>query len=56
MLEIRYYVTSGDQQPFDTWFADLESVARAKVTRAIVRDRVSQQRISRLDASPPKGG
>jgi putative addiction module killer protein len=37
MPEIRYYVASGGQQPFDGWFADLESVARAKVTRAIVR-------------------
>jgi putative addiction module killer protein len=37
MPEIRYYVASGGQQPFDEWFADLESVARAKVTRAIVR-------------------
>jgi hypothetical protein len=25
------------QPPFATWFADLEAVARAKVTRAIVR-------------------
>jgi putative addiction module killer protein len=37
MPEIRYYVASGGQQPFDEWYADLESVARAKVTRAIVR-------------------
>jgi len=37
MPEIRYYVASDGQQPFATWFADLESVARAKVTRAIVR-------------------
>jgi len=36
MPEIRYYVASDGQQPFATWFADLESVARAKVTRAIV--------------------
>jgi putative addiction module killer protein len=37
MPEIRYYVASGGQQPFAAWFADLEAVARAKVTRAIVR-------------------
>lgn len=37
MPEIRYYVASRGQQPFDEWFADLEAVARAKVTRAIVR-------------------
>src|SRR5258708_4806417 len=37
MLEIRYYVAAGGQQPFAEWFADLEAVARAKVTRAIAR-------------------
>jgi putative addiction module killer protein len=37
MPEIRYYVTSDGQQPFAAWFADLEAVARAKVTRAIAR-------------------
>jgi putative addiction module killer protein len=37
MPEIRYYVASDGQQPFATWFADLEAVARAKVTRAISR-------------------
>jgi len=37
MLEIRYYVTPGGSQPFAAWFADLEAVARAKVTRAIAR-------------------
>jgi putative addiction module killer protein len=37
MLEIRYYVTADDRQPFAEWFADLDAVARAKVTRAIVR-------------------
>jgi putative addiction module killer protein len=30
-------VATDGQQPFATWFADLEAVARAKVTRAIVR-------------------
>src|SRR5713101_7674568 len=37
MPEIRYYVAPGGLQPFAAWFADLEPVARAKVTRAIVR-------------------
>jgi len=37
MLEIRYYVASDGHQPFAEWFADLEPVARAKVTRAIAR-------------------
>ena len=37
MPEIRYYVAPGGRQPFAEWFAELESVARAKVTRAIAR-------------------
>jgi putative addiction module killer protein len=37
MPEIRYYVVPGGLQPFAAWFADLEPMARAKVTRAIVR-------------------
>ena len=37
MPEIRYYVVSGGGQPFAEWFADLDAVARAKVTRALVR-------------------
>jgi putative addiction module killer protein len=37
MLEIRYYVASDGSQPFADWFADLEAVARAKVTTAIAR-------------------
>jgi putative addiction module killer protein len=37
MPEIRYYVATNGQQPFATWFADLDGVASAKVTRAIVR-------------------
>ena len=37
MLEIRYYVASGGQQPFAEWFADLDPVARAKGARAIAR-------------------
>jgi putative addiction module killer protein len=37
MLDIRYYVASGGHQPFAKWFADLDPVARAKVTRALAR-------------------
>lgn len=37
MLEIRYYVAANGDEPFPNWFADLEGVARAKVTRAIAR-------------------
>ena len=37
MPELRYYVTQSGRQPFAQWFADLEAVSRAKVTRAIVQ-------------------
>jgi putative addiction module killer protein len=37
MPELHYYVAADGRQPFAEWFAELESVARAKVTRAIVR-------------------
>jgi putative addiction module killer protein len=37
MLEIRYYVAADGHEPFAEWFADLDSVARAKVVRAIAR-------------------
>jgi putative addiction module killer protein len=37
MLDIRYYVAANGDEPFADWFADLEAVARAKVTRAIAR-------------------
>src|ERR1700682_182236 len=37
MPEIRYYVAPSGLQPFAAWVADLDPVARAKVTRAIVR-------------------
>jgi putative addiction module killer protein len=37
MPEIRYYVAPSGLQPFAAWFAELEPVSRAKVTRAIVR-------------------
>jgi putative addiction module killer protein len=37
MPEIRYYVASDGHQPFAEWFADLDPIARAKVTRAVAR-------------------
>jgi putative addiction module killer protein len=37
MPEIRYYVDARGLQPFAMWFTDLDSTARAKITRAIVR-------------------
>ena len=37
MREIRYHVGPGGLQPFATWFAELDAIARAKVTRAIAR-------------------
>src|ERR1700754_2144354 len=37
MLEIRYYAAADGREPFAGWFADLDAVARAKVTRAVVR-------------------
>jgi putative addiction module killer protein len=37
MVDIRYYVAAGGAEPFAEWFAELEAVARAKVTRAIAR-------------------
>jgi putative addiction module killer protein len=37
MLEIRYYVAAGGKEPFAEWYADLEPISRAKVTRAIAR-------------------
>lgn len=37
MIEIRYYVAAGGEEPFADWFAGLDVLARAKVTRAIAR-------------------
>src|SRR4029077_13040903 len=37
MPEIRYYVTTGEAEPFAEWFIALDSEARAKVTRAVAR-------------------
>jgi putative addiction module killer protein len=37
MPEIRYYASAEGHEPFAAWFAELDSTARAKVTRALVR-------------------
>ena len=37
MPDIRYYVSADGGEPFAAWFTELDSMARAKVTRAIVR-------------------
>jgi putative addiction module killer protein len=37
MLAIRYYVKTDGRSPFADWFAELDGVARAKITRAITR-------------------
>jgi putative component of toxin-antitoxin plasmid stabilization module len=37
MVEIRYYVASGETAPFADWFAELDPIASAKVTRALAR-------------------
>jgi putative addiction module killer protein len=37
MLEIRYYVAASGKEPFADWFAELDAIAAAKVTRALAR-------------------
>jgi putative addiction module killer protein len=37
MPELRYYVAASGMQPFAEWFAELQPVARARVTRALAR-------------------
>ena len=37
MADIRYYLATDGRQPFAEWFADLEPITRAKVTRAVAR-------------------
>ena|SRR5690349_4399433 len=37
MPDIRYYVAADGRAPFAEWFAEVDAVARAKMTRAIVR-------------------
>ena len=51
MLEIRYYVAADGRQPFAEWFADLEPVTRARITRAVAR--IEQGNLSNVK---PVGG
>jgi putative addiction module killer protein len=37
VLDVRYYVTSDGESPFELWFSRLDVVARAKMTVAIAR-------------------
>jgi putative addiction module killer protein len=37
MLELRYYLTSDGESPFEQWFADLDATAAAKVAVALAR-------------------
>jgi putative addiction module killer protein len=37
MPEVRYYIAPEGGEPFAAWFEELDSVARARVTRAIAR-------------------
>ena len=37
MPELRYDVAAAGAQPFAEWFAELEPVSRAQVTRALAR-------------------
>jgi len=46
MLEVRYYLLGDGSSPFAEWFADLDVIARTKVTVAITR--VEQGNLSRV--------
>jgi putative addiction module killer protein len=46
VLDIRYYVASDGESPFETWFSGLDAVARAKMTVAITR--MEQGNLSRV--------
>ena len=37
MLDIRYYVAAGGEEPFAEWFADLDAAAGARIVRALAR-------------------
>ena len=37
VIELRYYLASDGKSPFETWFAELESAAAAKVAVALAR-------------------
>lgn len=37
VLELRYYLSGDGKSPFESWFDDLDAVAAAKVSVALVR-------------------
>ena len=37
MVDIRYYVAASGEEPFADWFAGLDTVASAKIARALAR-------------------
>jgi putative addiction module killer protein len=37
VIELRYYLASDGQSPFELWFSDLEAAAAAKVSVALAR-------------------
>jgi putative addiction module killer protein len=37
VLELRYYLTTGGESPFENWFDGLDAAAAAKVSVALVR-------------------
>ena len=37
MLEVRYYVAASGKSPFAEWFAELDTLASAKIVRALAR-------------------
>ena len=37
IVELRYYLTEGGEQPFDKWFSELDAQAAAKVSVALAR-------------------
>jgi len=37
MAELRQYQTAGNRSPYATWFAELDSIAAAKVVKALTR-------------------
>lgn len=37
MIAVRYYIAENDRSPFEEWFLEIDSVARAKIAAAISR-------------------
>lgn len=46
MIELRYYLGSGGESPFETWFSALDAPAAAKVSVALAR--VEQANLSNV--------